>query len=404
MKRKYEETTRPLLTCEFSDEELDFLGFIVIDSAIRGRSCGGVRLSQEVTLDETLCLAKNMTLKNAFLGIPLGGAKVGIRIRRPLTETKRKSVFTKVGKALAPFIMGGSYVAGPDMGTSDEDIDCLMNAATNLPRNRKHASTSVYTSWTMLVSAIEALNELDLKLEDTTVAIDGFGKIGSSAAKVFSESGATVIAVSTYKGAIINSKGLDVTKLLEIKAHYADDVVNHYSEAEKIAKHELLCSPVDILLPCAGPWTIKSKTAHQTKAKIICPGANIAVTSEAEQILFNRKIISLPDFVSNSGGVFGAFMGSTVSEKDKKEIIEKHFSKRVARVIQMSQERSEPPIEAAQKIAMARFHKIKTRSERPDLKKQICYILKSIIPNAHKRIFIKPRAKRAFTQMLYSTE
>lgn len=404
MERKAEETGRPLLTCKFSDKELDFTGYIVIDSMMRGKSCGGVRLSSEVTPDETTCLARNMTLKYAFLGIPLGGAKVGIRRRNPLTETERKSVFTKIGKILSPFIIGGSYVPGPDMGTSDEDIDCLLNAATNKVKNRKHAPTPLYTSWTMLVSAAEALNELDLELKDATVAIEGFGKIGSSAAKAFSDNGARVIAVSTYKGAIHNTKGLDVAKLLELKAQYADDVVNYYADAEKITKDDLLCSPVDILLPCAGPWTINSANAHKTKARIICPGANIPTTDEAEKILLNQRTISLPDFVTNSGGVLGAFMGSMVGERGKKEIIEKHFRKRVSRLIQLAREKGIPPTQIAEEIAITRFHQIKARYEKETFRKKMSFTMKSLVPKVYKQIFVRPRAKNIFAQMLHSTE
>ncbi|UCE29507.1 MAG: Glu/Leu/Phe/Val dehydrogenase [Candidatus Bathyarchaeota archaeon] len=404
MTKKNGETTKPLLTCRFADKELDFVGFIVIDSTIGGRSCGGVRLSPKVTLSETVSLAKNMTLKYAFLGIPLGGAKVGIRTKASLEGRKRRSVFTHVGKILAPFVVGGSFLTGPDMGTSDEDIDYLLNAAKNERESRKHAPTPLYTSWTMLASAKEALSELGLKLDDSTVAIEGFGKIGSSAAKVFSENGARITAVSTLKGAIANSEGLDVKELLEMKTHYGDDIVNQYTEARKIAKNELLCSAVDIILPCAGPWTINSANADKAKAKIICPGANIPITREAEEILFNKKIISLPDFVSNSGGVLGAFMGSIISDHEKKEIIEKHFSKRVARVIQISREKGMPPIEVAQKIAQARFHNIKAKSERTDLKKQMKHMAQVILPRIYRRIFIKPRAKTTFAKMLHSTE
>jgi len=404
LERKGIQLPSPLLTCKFSDKELEFTGYIVIDSAIRGRCCGGVRLSPEVSLNETICLAKNMTLKYAFLGIPLGGAKVGICINGKLTKTNRKLVFTKVGRMLSPFIINGSYVPGPDMGTSDKDIDWLLNAATYEEKNREHASTALYTSWTMLTSATEALNKLSLKLDNSTVVIEGFGNIGGSSAKVFSENGVKVIAISTCKGAIYNSKGLDVKKLSEIKEKYGDDVVNHYPDAEKITKDELLCLPADILLPCAGSWTINSRNAHKIATRIICPGANIPITGEAEKILFNRKIISLPDFVSNSGAVLGAFMGSMVTEQAKKEIINKYFNKRVSRIIQISQEKGVPPIEVAKEIALERFHKIKNKYEKHDLKNRLNYKFKSMIPKVYREIFIKPRAKNIFTQMLQSME
>lgn len=404
LERKVIEIPNPLLTCRFSNKELEFTGYIVIDSAISGRCCGGVRLSPEVSLNETICLAKNMTLKYAFLGIPLGGAKVGIRTRGPLSKHKRKLILIEVGKILSPFIRGGSYTAGADMGTTDEDMDLLLNAAINENRNRKHEPTSLYTSWTMLVSAVEALKELGLKLSHSTIAIEGFGKIGSSAAKAFSKNGAKIIAVSTHKGAIHNSQGLNAKRLLEMQKEYGDDFVNYYTEAEKITKKDLICLPVDILLPCAGSWTINSTNAYKIKSRIICPGANIPTTTQADDILFDREIISLPDFVSNSGGVLGAFMGSLVSKREKKEIIQKYFGKRVSQVIRCSQEKGISPLKVAQKIAMTRFNKTKAESERGNAKKQLSSLVKCIVPKVYREIFTKPRARKIFTQMLHSTQ
>ena len=398
------QTTNPLLICNFCDKELNFRGYLVIDSTIRGKCCGGIRLSTDVSLYETTSLAHNMTLKYGFIGFPLGGAKAGIRIKGELTKTKRKQVFTKVGEMLSPFLTNGSYIPGPDMGTSYEDIDWLLNAAVSNKDYRDHANTSLYTSWTMMSSAIEALTRLNLKLKGTEIAIEGFGNIGVSVAKIFSEKGAKVVAISTFKGAIFNKKGLDVTRLFELKGKCGDDIVNNYSDAEKIAKDQLLCLPVDILLPCAGPWTINSKNAHDIKARIVCPGANIPITSEAENILFNREIISLPDFVTNCGGVLGSFMGSMVSEQTKKEIILNYFGKRVSRVLQISQEQGIPPILVANKIALERFHKIKNSYEKTNLKNQLRNQIKTTIPKVYKRIFTKPRAKKIFAQMLLSNE
>ena len=112
----------------------------------------------------------------------------------------------------------------------------------------------------------------------------------------------------------------------------------------------------------------------------------------------------MPDFVSNSGGVLGAFMGYWVNEQDKKKLIEKYFSKRVSQVIQISREEGLPPINIAEKIAMKRFHKIKNKIERSDLKYQIGYKIKSLIPKVYRMAFIKSRLKKSFAQMLRESE
>lgn len=398
------QTTNPLLICNFCDQELNFRGYIVIDSSIRGKCCGGIRLSTDVSLHETMSLAHNMTLKYGFIGFPMGGAKAGIRIKGPLTKTKRKQLFTKVGEKLNPLLAHGSYIPGPDMGTSYEDIDWLLNTISSNQDNQEHANTSLYTSWTMLASAKEALSQLNMKLKGTEIAIEGFGNIGTSVAKLFSENGAKVVALSTFNGAIFNSKGLNVTELIKLKEKYGDDLVNNYSDANKITKDQLLCWPVDILLPCAGPWTINPQNAHDIKAKIVCPGANIPISHEAESILFNREIISLPDFVTNCGGVLGSFMGTIVSDQAKKEIILNNFGKRVSTVLRISQEKIIPPIFVANKIALEKFHKMKNRYEKNNLKNQLRNKIKTTIPKAYKTVFTKPQAKKIFTQMLLSNE
>jgi len=241
-------------------------------------------------------------------------------------------------------------------------------------------------------------------MKNSTVAIEGFGKIGESVAKVLSEKGAKVIAISTLKGGIYNSKGLDVKRLSEIKTKYGEGVVDHYSDANKITKKDLLCLAVDILLPCAGPWTINSKNAHKVKAKIICPGANIPIAKDVEKILFNKKIISLPDFVTNSGGVLGSYMGSLLSEQDKRGIIENVFCKRVGQVIEISEARCVPPIEIAEKIAVKRFNIMNSKFENSNFKYQIKEKIKVMIPKAYQTIFIKPKAKKMFSQILSPAE
>lgn len=229
---------RPRLIYGVADQKLDFSGYLVIDSTIDGKSSGGIRMSTDVTLDEIAASAKNMTLKCGFLGIPRGGGKAGIRVNGLLSKVERKSVFTEFGKYISRFIKCGYYSPGTDIGTTNEDVDNLLNAALG-EKHRKYAPTHVYTSWTMLVSAKVILNRLGLELEDSTVAIEGFGRVGSSAAYVFSKNGAKIVGVSTIKGAIYNPRGLDAEKLLNMRKEFGDDLVKLYKGAKRITTDEL---------------------------------------------------------------------------------------------------------------------------------------------------------------------
>lgn len=393
------------MICDISNPRLGFSAYLVIDSTIRGKCAGGIRMTSEITLNEIAALAKNMTLKYGFLGIPLGGAKIGIRIREPLSKLKRKSIFTDIGKSLSPLILYNSYHPGTDIGTTDQDINVLLNAATHETTRWELMSIAKYTSWAMIVSAQEALNELCLKLDASTVAIQGFGRIGSSAGEIFSANGAKIVAVSTEKGAIYNSEGLEITKLLELQKKFGDDFVNQTTiAAAKIPKSELLYLPVDMLLPCAGSWVINSKNWHKIRSKIICPGANIPITKEADENLYNKGALVLPDFVSNSGGVLGAFMRSFATEQQIRQIVAKEFRKRVFEVINLAKEERVSPIKVAEKIAMKRFNELKVNCEKKNKRQRIYEIwARGIIPNICYEIFGKRRALEMFAKRLCST-
>jgi glutamate dehydrogenase (NAD(P)+) len=393
------------LICDLSNRELDFSAYLVIDSTIRGKCAGGIRMTSEVTLHEIAALAKNMTLKYGFLGIPMGGAKVGIHIGGPLSKLKRKSIFIDIGKSLGPLILRKCYYPGTDIGTTDQDINILFNAATHETTRWESMSIAKYTSWTMIVSALEVLNELCLKMDASTVAIQGFGRIGSSAAEIFSANGAKIVAVSAEKGAIYNSEGLDIAKLLELQKKFGGDFVNQTSiVATKISKDELLYLPVDILLPCAGSWLINSKNCHKIRSKIICPGANIPITNEADEHLYNKGVLVLPDFVSNSGGVLGASIRSFATEQQIRQIVEKEFRKRVFEVINLAKEEGVSPIKVAEKIAMKRFNELKANCEKKNERQRIYEIwTRGIIPKVYYEIFGKRRALEIFVKRLRST-
>ena len=404
----------PELVYGVSDKKLGFAGYLVIDSMVGNKSCGGVRMSSTVTLKEVRSLARNMTLKYGFLGIPVGGAKAGIQINRTLSRNEKKLILAKFGKSLSRLIKAGYFIPGTDMGTSEEDIAWLLNAAKGRKNSYvniylSHIYAYTYTSWTMLHSAKQALNTLkensafthqrvSLGLDNTSVAIEGFGKIGSAAARTFSENGAKIVAISTSNGAIYNPKGLDMDRLIAMKKIFGDDLVNKYDEAQRIAKDRLFQLPVDILLPCAGSWTINSTNAHKVRAKIICPGANIPLTDKAEQILFKRGIICVPDFVSNSGAVLGSYLSRFInSEKKKKEIINKEFGQRVYTLLRISRERNIYPKGVAVEMAFRRFYAIKKgEGKLPSL---FLRTVGFLVPSAYLRIFGNFLAPYMYTRL-----
>lgn len=361
----------PQLIFNAVDKQLGHLGYLVIDSTIRGRSTGGIRMQPDTTLTELTYLARTMTLKFGLLGIPLGGAKAGI-IADPFLPRKRKlEILRAFGRSLSPFLKNG-YFPGSDMGTNDDDIICIMKAASLARKSTKNRTSShTYTSWTVLASVKAAADTLKLNFSNCTVAIQGFGKVGSSVAKAISDTGAKIVAVSTREGAIYDRHGLDIGKLLKLKDEVGDDLVRTYEKATRIAKDDLLSLEVDILFPCAGSWSINSSNVEKIKSKIICPGANIPLTLDAEANLFERGIICLPDFVTNCGGVLGGYLRSFLSERRIRNIIDKRFVKMVSSILELSKSKNTSPRRIAQKMAERKFLETKLKFEQRNVRNEL---------------------------------
>jgi glutamate dehydrogenase (NAD(P)+) len=379
-----------MLICEISGPEVDFEAYLAIDSTVLGRCSGGVRMGPEVTLEETISLAKNMTLKYGFLKMPMGGAKLGIHVNKVPSGIGRRQIFVRIGESLEPLLIRGCFYPWVDMGTTWGDINVLRNAATHYSRKWPYFPTGEYASWTMLTSAEEALKIKGLELNQATVAVQGFGKVGSSAAKVFSEKGAKVVAVSTVNGAIYNPQGLEVPILLMYKEKFGDGFVNATPfEAAKICQEELLSLPVDILVLCAGSWQINAVNSHKIKAKIICPGANIAVTREAEEQLSSRNVIVLPDFISNCGGVLGS---SVKKDSMTKRIIDVWFRGQVRQILNLSLDRGVAPSVIAEKVAFSRFEEMKAKHEGRLEQKIYQWLMDEIIPGIYRKVLMRIRS------------
>ncbi len=172
------------------------------------------------------------------------------------------------------------------------------------------------------------------------------------------------MAVSTVKGAIYHPDGLDVHKLIQIKNEVGEDVVNIHKEAKKIQKNELLTLDVDILSPCARHHSINLKNAEKIKAKIICAGANIPVTREAERVLWRKGKLCLPDFVTNCGGILGSNMERAgLSERFIRNFIIQEISKKISEIIEVSEKKNITPGEFAETEVKKRFLATKTGSK-----------------------------------------
>jgi glutamate dehydrogenase/leucine dehydrogenase len=304
------------------DPETGMRGVVVIDCTALGTTVGGgIRMLPDITTQEIVQLARAMTYKFATLGVPVGGAKSGIWADPTTSGEERRNIMRAFGRAVRPLIPAG-LAFGADIGTEAEDLDFLFEGAelppqgTGLMAEKKDGEPieNHVTGYGVVVAAEAACAFAGMDMKGATVAIEGFGKVGGGVARYITEGGAKVVAISTAEGMILNEDGLDVDLLLEQRKKSGDRAIREYEKAKHLDKEKLFSLPVDILIPGARPYVIHEKNVQGVKAKIISSIANIPITDEAEETLFQKGVLIVPDFVSNAGGtVLGIvdFLGGT---------------------------------------------------------------------------------------------
>lgn len=302
----------PEKVVEVYDPATGLRGTLVLDSTVLGPGKGGIRMTPTVDVTEVFRLARAMTYKNAIAGLPFGGAKSGIKAnpKGMCVEAKLELVraFSRGLKPLCPKF----YCAGPDINTTEREMQAFseangsLKACTGKPASMgglPHELGS--TGFGVAQSTLVALKHSRISANGATVAIEGFGNVGTFAMKFLTEAGAKVVAVSDSKGAVYNEQGLDYDKLMKTKQEKG--TVTAYEPGRLLQCGELFELPVDVLIPGALPDVITVQNAPEVKAKIIVQGANIPATAEAEKMLVQRGVLIVPDIVANAGGVISSY-------------------------------------------------------------------------------------------------
>ncbi len=292
-----------------------FTGIRVLYNTSRGPAKGGIRFDMNVTLDEVTALAAWMTWKCAVVNVPFGGAKGGV-ICDPLKmsahelERLTRRYTANIITTLGP----DSDVPAPDVNTNERVMAWIMDTYS---MHKNHTVTAVVTGkpvemggslgrrqatgrGCMFVTR-EALGHLGMAVKGTTVAVQGFGNVGSVAAQLLAREGCRVVAVSDRTGGVYSAAGLDVDDLVGwIRKH---KTLEGYDKGDVISNEELLQLEVDVLVPAALENVITTKNASRIRAKIICEGANGPTTAGADAILEEKGIFVIPDILANAGGV-----------------------------------------------------------------------------------------------------
>ena len=292
-----------------------FIGWRVTHNVARGPSKGGIRYHPGVTLDEVKALAMWMTWKCALMNLPFGGAKGGVICDpKALSRSELERMTRRYTSEIVNEIGPEKDIPAPDVGTSPAVMAWIFDTFS---MNQGYSVLSVVTGKPLAVggslgrmeasgrSTFFALQETLARqgrtLEGLTVAIQGFGNLGSVFARFAAEAGAKVVAVSDSGGGRHDPSGLDVDRLVAHKA--LGGRVTDLAAGDAVSNEELLELPCDVLAPCALEQVITEENAEQIKSKLIVEGANGPVTPTADEILQDNGVLILPDVLANAGGV-----------------------------------------------------------------------------------------------------
>ena len=301
------------------DPKVGMRGVLVIDNTVLGPGKGGIRMTPTITTGEIFRLARTMTWKCALVELPFGGAKSGIMAdSKRMPKEQKMELIRAFSRALKP-VCPKFYVAAPDINTGEEEMAVFakengsMKSCTGKPASmcvkqgvecgipHEYGSTGFGVAHVTVIAA----KHRSLSIDDATIAIEGFGNVGSFVARHLTEMGAKVVAVSDSKGCVYNKKGLTYEKLVRVKKE-TRSVIN-YRPGNVLENKELFELPVDILIPAALPDVITKDNASRIKAKMIVEAANIPINPEIEEVLRRKGVLVVPDIVANAGGVISSY-------------------------------------------------------------------------------------------------
>ena len=290
------------------------IGFRVQHNNTRGPFKGGIRYHEHVDIDEVRSLATLMTWKTSLLDIPYGGGKGGIGVDpRKYSKTELERMSRRFFRAIDPIIGVNVDIPAPDVNTNAQVMSWFMDEYSQLHGYSPaivtgkplelggSAGREAATGKGTAVITRETAKKWNIKLKNSKVVIQGFGNVGSYAAKFLHEYGCKIIAVSDVTGGLYDPDGLDIESLFEY--NYANKTIDGFDQGKKLTNDELLALECDFLIPAALGSAINEKNVDSLNCKVIVEAANGPVTGSAANKLWNKKIAIIPDILTNAGGV-----------------------------------------------------------------------------------------------------
>lgn len=341
-----------------------FTGHRVLYNTSRGPGKGGIRFDMHVTLEEVTALAAWMTWKSAVVNIPFGGAKGGVvcdPLKMSVGELERLTRRYTVGiiQTLGP----DSDVPAPDVNTNERVMAWVMDTYS---MHVGHTTTAVVTGKPVemggslgrkeatgrgcTIVTTDALEHLGMHVSKATIAVQGFGNVGSTAAKLLEEAGAKIVGIGDKDAAFHNENGINVKQAIEyVKKNKS---LKGFKGGDLISGEDLLTLDVDVLLPAALESVITTKNAHKIRAKVLCEGANGPTTAAADSILNEKGIFVIPDILANAGGVTVSYF-EWVQDRGGYFWDEKTVNDRLTEIMRRS---------FADVLALSKTHKVNMRT------------------------------------------
>ncbi|HAL56653.1 MAG TPA: amino acid dehydrogenase [Bacteroidetes bacterium] len=292
-----------------------FTGYRVLYNTSRGPGKGGIRFDKNVTLEEVKALAAWMTWKCAVVNIPFGGAKGGV-VCDPMSLSvgELERLTRRYTAGIIELLGPDSDVPAPDVNTNERIMAWVMDTYS---MHHRHTVTAVVTGKPVemggslgrreatgrgvMIVTREAVRHLGIDIIGATVAVQGFGNVGSVSSQLLREQGCKIIGVGDISGAFYNKKGIDIEKALEWVR--TNRTLAGFPGAETMEPEELLELECDVLVPAAKEDQITPRNAEKIRTKVICEGANGPTSAKADPILQEKGILVIPDILANAGGV-----------------------------------------------------------------------------------------------------
>ncbi|MEM9265577.1 MAG: Glu/Leu/Phe/Val dehydrogenase [Cyanobacteria bacterium P01_F01_bin.13] len=293
----------PAKVIHIYDHESGLKAIVVVDNVACGPAMGGVRMAPDVSTEEVFRLARAMTLKNAVADLPHGGGKAAILANPKVSAAQKETLMRAFGVAIKDM---ADYIPGPDMGT-DEPCMAWVQEETGRAIGLPAAIGGIpldevgATGYGLSVVADVASDFCHIDLIGAKFVIQGAGSVGLHTAKFLTARGAVLIGATDSQGTVFNPDGIDITQLAKLKGK-GKSVID-YVDGQKLARDAVVDIPCDIWIPAARPDVIRTDNVYRLRTKLIIQGANIPLTTKAEQICHDHNILVIPDFIANAGGV-----------------------------------------------------------------------------------------------------